>query len=85
MTGSALDGEDVVQETLFQAYRHLDEYDERRSMGPWLMGIAHNRCLDLLRRRKVRIGIEGDSSALRSLPRLPKATHACTCLRRSRG
>jgi RNA polymerase sigma-70 factor (ECF subfamily) len=27
------------------------------------MGIAHNRCLDLLRRRKVRIGIEGDSSA----------------------
>jgi RNA polymerase sigma-70 factor (ECF subfamily) len=59
MTGSALDGEDVVQEALFQAYRHLDEYDDTRPMAPWLMRIAHNRCLDLLRRRAVRLQGEG--------------------------
>src|SRR3989337_2162359 len=59
MTGSALDGEDVVQEALFHAYRHLDDYDETRPMGPGLMRIAHNRCIDLLRRRAARLKGEG--------------------------
>src|SRR5215813_8874287 len=54
MTGSVLDGEDVVQETLFQAYRKLDTFDEARPLKPWLFQIAHNRCIDFLRRRKVR-------------------------------
>ncbi len=30
MTGSVLDGEDVVQEALFQAYRMLDSFDDSR-------------------------------------------------------
>jgi len=54
MTGSVLDGEDVVQEALFEAYRKLDTFDERRALSPWLFRIAHNRCIDLLRRRGVR-------------------------------
>jgi len=54
MTGSVLDGEDVVQEALFEAYRNLDKYDDSRPLGPWLFRIAHNRCIDLLRRRGVR-------------------------------
>jgi hypothetical protein len=29
MTGSVLDGEDVVQEALFEAYRKLDKFDDR--------------------------------------------------------
>jgi RNA polymerase sigma-70 factor, ECF subfamily len=28
MTGSVMDGEDVVQEALFEAYRKLDKFDE---------------------------------------------------------
>ena len=51
MTGSVLDGEDVVQEALFQAYRNLETFDDRRPLGPWLFRIAHNRCIDFLRRR----------------------------------
>ena len=31
MTGSVLDGEDIVQDALFEAYRKLDQYDDRRS------------------------------------------------------
>jgi RNA polymerase sigma-70 factor (ECF subfamily) len=54
MTGSVLDGEDVVQDALFQAYRKLDSFDEERPMAPWLFQIAHNRCIDFLRRREVR-------------------------------
>src|SRR4051812_27938449 len=54
MTGSALDGEDVVQEALFQAYRKLDTFDDERPLTPWLFRIAHNRCIDFLRRREVR-------------------------------
>lgn len=51
MTGSVLDGEDVVQDALFEAYRKLDQFDDTRPLSPWLFRIAHNRCIDLLRRR----------------------------------
>src|ERR1051326_615233 len=54
MTGSVMDGEDVVQEALFEAYRKLDLFDQNRPLSPWLFRIAHNRCIDFLRRRGVR-------------------------------
>jgi RNA polymerase sigma-70 factor, ECF subfamily len=54
MTGSVMDGEDLVQESLFQAYRKLDTFDDERPLAPWLFRIAHNRCIDFLRRRGVR-------------------------------
>src|SRR5579859_3371319 len=54
MTGSALDGEDVMQEAVFEAYRKLEGFDDSRPLGPWLFRIAHNRCIDFLRRREVR-------------------------------
>ena len=34
MTGSVMDGEDVVQEALFEAYRKLDKFDEGRPLKP---------------------------------------------------
>ncbi|HEX8816197.1 MAG TPA: sigma-70 family RNA polymerase sigma factor [Terriglobales bacterium] len=54
MTGSVTDGEDIVQEALFEAYRKLDKFDETRPLSPWLFRIAHNRSIDFLRRRGVR-------------------------------
>lgn len=54
MTGSVMDGEDVVQEALIEAYRKLDQYDESRPLKPWLFRIAHNRSIDFLRRKGVR-------------------------------
>jgi RNA polymerase sigma-70 factor, ECF subfamily len=53
MTGSVMDGEDVVQEALFEAYRKLDKFDQSRPLKPWLFRIAHNRCIDFLRHRGV--------------------------------
>ena len=58
MTGSITDGEDVVQDALFRAYRSLDTYDDRRPLAPWLFRIAHNQCVDFLRRRGVRVEAE---------------------------
>jgi RNA polymerase sigma-70 factor (ECF subfamily) len=62
MTGSILDGEDVVQDALFDAYRKLDTFDDTRPLGPWLFRIAHNRCIDLLRRRGVREDAEAEAA-----------------------
>jgi len=54
MTGSVMDGEDVVQDALFEAYRKLDQFDGSRPPKPWLFRICHNRCIDFLRRKGVR-------------------------------
>jgi RNA polymerase sigma-70 factor (ECF subfamily) len=54
MTGSAMDGEDIVQDALIQAYRKLETFDEGRPLKPWLFRIAHNKCIDFLRKRGVR-------------------------------
>ena len=54
MTGSAMDGEDVMQEAVFEAYRKLEQFEPGRELAPWLFRIAHNRCIDFLRRRGVR-------------------------------
>jgi RNA polymerase sigma-70 factor (ECF subfamily) len=58
MTGSVMDGEDVVQEALFEAYRKLEKFDDKRTLKPWLFRIAHNRCIDFLRKRGVQIEAE---------------------------
>jgi RNA polymerase sigma-70 factor, ECF subfamily len=63
MTGSVLDGEDLVQEALFQAYRRLDTFDDTRPLAPWLFRIAHNRCIDFLRRRGIREQAHSEAAA----------------------
>jgi RNA polymerase sigma-70 factor, ECF subfamily len=63
MTGSVADGEDVVQEALFDAYRRLDTFDDARPLKPWLFRIAHNRCIDFLRSRGVREDAESGADA----------------------
>ena len=52
MTGSVLDGEDVVQETLAQAYYKLSMMKQDVPLRSWLFKIAHNKCIDFLRSRR---------------------------------
>jgi RNA polymerase sigma factor (sigma-70 family) len=54
MVGSAIDGEDVVQDTLAQAYFHLSELKEVPPLRPWLFRIAHHRAIDAWRRAQYR-------------------------------
>jgi RNA polymerase sigma-70 factor, ECF subfamily len=50
MTGSVLDGEDVVQDTLLKASQGYDAAAVQHAEG-WLFRIAHNAAMDFLRRR----------------------------------
>jgi RNA polymerase sigma-70 factor, ECF subfamily len=62
MIGSTFDGEDVVQEALFDAYQKLDTFDDSRDLSPWLLRIAHNRCIDFLRRKQTRQTAEAEAA-----------------------
>src|SRR6187399_2570268 len=50
LVGSAIDGEDVVQESLAKAYYALSLSPEVPPLKPWLLRIAHNTAIDFLRR-----------------------------------
>lgn len=50
LVGSAIDGEDVVQDSLAKAYYALSLSTELPPLRPWLLRIAHNTAIDFLRR-----------------------------------
>src|SRR3569833_3280463 len=50
--GSALDGEDVVQEAIARAVAALDRTPPDGAVAPWLFRITHNAAVDFLRGRK---------------------------------
>ncbi|MGX7873480.1 sigma-70 family RNA polymerase sigma factor [Mesorhizobium sp. ORM6] len=51
MTGSVIDGEDVLQEALAKAFEALPSAGLIANPEGWLFRIAHNSALDFLRRR----------------------------------
>jgi RNA polymerase sigma-70 factor, ECF subfamily len=51
MTGSVIDGEDVVQEALVKAIEAFPQAQSIAHPEGWLFRIAHNAALDFLRRR----------------------------------
>ncbi len=63
LMGSVIDGEDVVQDTFARAFAAVDELEEDAPMRAWLFRIAHNRALDLLRGRAVRMTEPIDAAA----------------------
>ena len=52
MTDSVFNGEDLVQETLANAYDALGKMTEPPSLRPWLFRIAHNAAMDFLKRHE---------------------------------
>jgi RNA polymerase sigma-70 factor (ECF subfamily) len=48
------DADDAAQDAFLSALDRLETFDRRRPFGPWLMRIASNAAIDLLRRRAVR-------------------------------
>jgi DNA-directed RNA polymerase specialized sigma24 family protein len=63
LMGSVIDGEDVVQDRLVRAFVALQDLEEVPPLRPWLFRIAHNRALDLLRSREVRMAEPIDAAA----------------------
>ena len=49
LTGSVIEGEDIVQETLAKAFYALSLASEVPPLRPWLFRIAHNAAMDFLK------------------------------------
>jgi RNA polymerase sigma factor (sigma-70 family) len=49
LTGSVIEGEDIVQETLAKAFYALSLMPEAPPLRPWLFRIAHNAAMDFLK------------------------------------
>ena len=60
MTGSAVDGEDIVQDAMTKAFTALPEVGEVANPEGWVFRIAHNTALDFLRRRARRPEIQDE-------------------------
>lgn len=54
VTGDEHDADDAAQDAFLSALDRIETYDRARPFGPWLMRIAQNAAIDLLRRRAVR-------------------------------
>jgi RNA polymerase sigma-70 factor (ECF subfamily) len=54
LLGDGPAAEEVVQETFLKLWRHPDAYQPSRGrLFAWLLGVAHHRAVDLLRRRQL--------------------------------
>lgn len=82
LTGCAADADDIVQETFVRALKHTTPYTDE-SWRPWLVRVATNLGLDVLRRRRRRayVGawlpspIETEDEALPSGALMPDELH----------
>ncbi|SDP46501.1 RNA polymerase sigma-70 factor, ECF subfamily [Arthrobacter sp. ok909] len=52
LTGSLADADDVVQESLMQAWKQLDTLRDGDAVKSWLLRITGNRSIDHLRKRR---------------------------------
>jgi RNA polymerase sigma-70 factor, ECF subfamily len=55
MLRSGPEAEDAAQEIFLRAYTKLASYDRARKFSTWLLSIASNYCIDMLRRRRATI------------------------------
>jgi RNA polymerase sigma-70 factor, ECF subfamily len=60
LVGNAADAEDVVQEALLAAYKHIGQFRGQSQMSTWLMTIVHNCALMQLRKRPRHIHLSLD-------------------------
>lgn len=67
MTGSVIDGEDVLQETLIKAIEAFPHTGPLANAEGWLFRIAHNAALDFLRRRNRRELFQDDPQELETI------------------
>ena len=59
MVGSPEEGEEALQAVMLSAYRTLSEPRREIAVRPWLYRVAHNQCLDALRRRRATAALTG--------------------------
>jgi RNA polymerase sigma-70 factor, ECF subfamily len=61
ITKNREDAEDVVQETFYKTFLHLDGFQEKSLFSTWLTSIAINQALMVLRRRRGSLEVSSES------------------------
>ncbi len=66
MTGNHLDADEIVQEVLIVIYKKLKDFQFKSSLYTWIYRITTTRCLNYLKKRKLKemIGLE-DNEAIK--------------------
>jgi RNA polymerase sigma factor (sigma-70 family) len=67
LNGSGQDAEDALQDVFERAYLGLRAHDRDMALRAWLYRVAHNRCLDQLRRPSLTATVEPDDGESRQL------------------
>lgn len=82
MSGSVIDGEDIVQDVLVKAIGARASFGGLDNPQAWLYRIAHNASLDFLRHRaRIPLMESEDELATLAAPDAPDPEIAATCLR----
>src|SRR5882672_8207232 len=82
MTGSAIDGEDIVQDALIKAFAARASVGVLDNPQAWLFRIAHNATLDFLRRRaRGPLMVSEEELDMIAAPDIQDPEIAATCLR----
>lgn len=68
ITSNWEDTEDVLQDTYLNSYAHLNQFDGRSKFSTWLVRIAINSSLMLLRKRRRRLAVLVGKSDLNTSP-----------------
>lgn len=69
LTGSLADADDVVQETLVQAWKQMDTLREPAAVKGWLLRILGGRSIDHLRKRRNHVDLDHVESPRDDSPR----------------
>ncbi len=59
--GNTEEAEEVVQETYIKVHQNLDKFKQQASFGAWVFRIVHNLCVDALRARQRKGGVQAVS------------------------
>ncbi|WP_235440013.1 RNA polymerase sigma factor [Paenibacillus sp. DMB20] len=57
MLGCRQDAQDAVQDIFIKAFTKIHLYEEKVSFSSWLYKIAYHHCLNMLRKRRVRMRV----------------------------
>lgn len=60
------DARDILQETFIRVWQNRSKYNPECGFINWVLSIAHNLCIDLLRQKSHFIGLDTDDNTLLS-------------------
>jgi RNA polymerase sigma-70 factor (ECF subfamily) len=61
LLGAGEEARDAAQEAFVRAYTGIRDFDSRQPFAAWVLRIARNHCIDLLRRRRPTLTLEARS------------------------